>query len=77
MLFSGLIEFSSFLVGYNDREMVLDGQFSYDNRNQRALPFNVIIEEIAGPLRTYYGSNSKCFRKEKILLNGVISKAWL
>ena len=46
-------------VGYNDREMVLDGQFSYDNRNQRALPFNVIIEEIGGPLRTYYGSNSE------------------
>ncbi len=39
--------------------MVLGGQFSYDSSNQRALPFNVLIEEISGPLRTYYGSNSK------------------
>ena len=39
--------------------MVLDGQFSYDDSNQRALPFNVYIEEINGPLRTYLGSNSE------------------
>lgn len=53
--------FSSSLlsVGYNDQEMTLDGQFSYDNTNQRALPFNVLIKEISGPLRTYRGSNSK------------------
>ncbi|XP_059087344.1 glycine receptor subunit alpha-4-like isoform X2 [Tigriopus californicus] len=44
--------------GYNDQEMTLDGQFSYDNSNQRALPFNVLIKEISGPLRTYRGSNS-------------------
>jgi len=39
--------------------MVLDGQFSYESSNQRALPFNVFIEQIDGPLRTYVGSNSE------------------
>lgn len=46
-------------VGYNDAEMVLDGQFSYDNQNQRALPFNVFIHQISGEDRTYVGSNSE------------------
>ena len=47
------------LVGYNDREMLLDGQFSYDNENQRALPFNVHINEISGEGRTFSGANSE------------------
>ena len=46
-------------VGYNDREMLLDGQFSYDNENQRALPFNVHINEISGEGRTFSGANSE------------------
>ena len=55
------LSYSTFFisVGYNDKEMVLDGQFSYDNTNQRALPFNVIIKEIQGEARTYAGSNSE------------------
>lgn len=48
-----------FSVGYNDKEMVLDGQFSYDSSNQRALPFNVRIEEISGAMRVYVGANSE------------------
>ena len=47
-------------VGYNDREMLLDGQFSYDNANQRALPFNVHINEISGDDRVHTGANSEC-----------------
>ena len=38
----------------------MDGQFSYNPGNQRALPFNVIIKEIAKEDRLYLGSNSKC-----------------
>ena len=49
----------SISVGYNDREMLLDGQFSYDNDNQRALPFNVHINEISGEDRVHQGSNSE------------------
>jgi hypothetical protein len=39
--------------------MVLDGQFSYDNTDQRALPFNVFIKQIAEEDKIYRGSNSK------------------
>lgn len=51
--------FNEFSVGYNDREMVLDGQFSYEDYNQRALPFNVFIKEISPDLKTYVGANSE------------------
>ena len=46
-------------VGYDDRKMVLDGRFSYDSANQRALPFNVKISEISEEMKTFHGSSSK------------------
>ena len=47
------------LVGYDDRRMVLDGQYSYESENQRALPFNVQINEISDEMRVFGGSTSK------------------
>ena len=49
-----------FIVGYDDRRMVLDGQFSYDSENQRALPFNVKISELPEEKTVFIGSTSKC-----------------
>ena len=48
-----------FIVGYDDRRMVLDGQFSYDSENQRALPFNVKISELPEEKTVFIGSTSK------------------
>jgi len=57
---NGLTDFASTRCSrHNDQEMVLDGQFSYEASNQRALPFNVYIEQIEGPLRLYVGANSE------------------
>ena len=46
--------------------MVLDGEFSYDDQNQRALPFNVAIQELSEEMTLYVGSKSKstnfCFQ---------------
>ena len=39
--------------------MVLDGEFSYDDQNQRALPFNVAIQELSEEMTLYVGSKSK------------------
>ena len=39
--------------------MVLDGEFSYDDQNQRALPFNVAIQELKEEMTLYVGSKSK------------------
>ena len=39
--------------------MVLDGQYSYESENQRALPFNVQINEISDEMRVFGGSTSK------------------
>ena len=39
--------------------MMLDGQFSYDSSNQRALPFNVHINQISGEDRVHTGANSE------------------
>ena len=50
---------SCFSVGYDDRRMVLDGEFSYDDQNQRALPFNVAIQELSEEMTLYVGSKSK------------------
>ena len=50
---------SFFAVGYDDRRMVLDGEFSYENENQRALPFSVKIQEISEAMRVHTGSTSK------------------
>ena len=51
--------FFYFTVGYDDRRMVLDGEFSYENENQRALPFSVKINEISEEMRVHTGSTSK------------------
>ena len=39
--------------------MILDGEFSYDDQNQRALPFNVEIQELREEMTLYVGSKSK------------------
>lgn len=39
--------------------MVLDGEFTYEFWNQRALPFNVQILEISDEMKVYAGSTSK------------------
>ena len=39
--------------------MKLDGRFSYDDENQRALPFGVRIKEISEEMKTFIGSSSK------------------
>ncbi len=41
--------------------MVLDGQFSYESENQRALPFNVEISEISEEMKVFRGSSSKFY----------------
>ena len=46
-------------VGYDDRRMVLDGEFTYESENQRALPFNVNINEISEEMKVYSGSTSE------------------
>ena len=46
-------------VGYDDRKMVLGGQFDYEEDNQRALPFNVKITEINEEMKVHRGSTSK------------------
>ena len=48
-----------FSVGYDDRRMMLDGVFSYHSENQRALPFNVKINEISEEMKVFRGSSSK------------------
>ena len=48
-----------FSVGYDDRRMMLDGRFSYDEENQRALPFGVKIRELSEEKKTFIGSTSK------------------
>eukprot|EP00093_Oithona_nana_P005197 05197.XXX_161134_169596_1 [CDS] Oithona nana genome sequencing. len=44
--------------GYDDRRMVLDGEFSYGKGNQRALPFSVKILELSEEMRVHTGSTS-------------------
>ena len=48
-----------FPVGYDDRKMILDGTFSYDSENQRALPFTVKITELSEEMKIFSGSSSK------------------
>ena len=51
--------FILFSVGYDDRKMILDGKFSYDSENQRALPFTVNIQELNDEMKIFSGSSSK------------------
>jgi hypothetical protein len=53
--------FNVHLVGYDDRKMMLGGQFDYEEDNQRALPFNVRITEINEEMKVHRGSTSKSF----------------
>ena len=39
--------------------MVLDGEYSYESENQRALPFSVELDQIVDEDRVYRGSTSK------------------
>lgn len=59
-------------VGYDDRRMVLDGEFTYESENQRALPFNVKINEISEEMKVYSGSTSKCHKQ---ILTSVLAAA--
>jgi hypothetical protein len=52
-------------VGYDDRKMMLGGQFDYEEDNQRALPFNVRITEISEEMKVHRGSTSKLFSSFK------------
>ena len=49
----------TFLVGYDDRRMKLDGVFYYDSESQRALPFSVDIRELSEENKVFIGSTSK------------------
>merc|ERR1712223_1211407 len=44
--------------GYDDRRMMLNGKFSYNRDNQRALPLNVHIKKLPRELTTFSGSSS-------------------
>ena len=60
-LFNRISTFSllAIAVGYDDRRMMLNGYFSYNRDNQRALPFNVHIKPLPHELTTFSGSSSE------------------
>lgn len=66
-----------FAVGYDDRRMVLDGEFTYEFWNQRALPFNVQILEISDEMKVYAGSTSKIDETDCKVHRIVSSIRWL
>ena len=50
---------SCFLVGYDERKMLLKGSFSYEKENQRTLPFNVDIVNLPQYKTVFTGSSSE------------------
>ena len=51
--------FNCYSVGYEDPQMKINGQFSYNRQRQRELPFYVDIREIDLSKRTWQGDGSK------------------
>ena len=54
--------------------MVLDGEFSYENENQRALPFSVKIQEISEAMRVHTGSTSNTHPADGWILTNEIEQ---
>ena len=50
---------SYYSVGYEDPQMKINGQFSYNQQRQRELPFYVDIREVDLSKRTWQGDGSK------------------
>ena len=57
---------SCFLVGYDERKMVLKGSFSYEKENQRTLPFNVDIVNLPQYKTVFTGSSSESHSNIKL-----------
>ena len=58
-LFNWIFFILAIAVGYDDRRMMLNGKFSYNRDNQRALPFNVHIKPLPADLTKFQGSSSE------------------